>query len=145
MKAYYTGYSAAVFAGFVLYAVTHLPEDSSPLLFLLLFLTIWPLITIMVGYEPIIHLEFAHEKKTGSKPPKRWNGDVRDGAITGSIFAVILLVCMSQAERSWWFWGVPVVAAFVSPVIGAQFSLRRFTKNREQDGAEQAPTAPESK
>ena len=118
----------AVVFGFVLYAVTHLPAASNLLLFLLLVLSFGPPFTIVASQEAIFHLECAFEKKTGSKPPTRWAGFARDGAVTAIVLAMVVLSCISLLEKNWYFWVIPVVVLFIGPAMGAQVSLWRYAK-----------------
>lgn len=128
MKAFYLGYTCAAYAGFVVFVLFNIVGHPEPLVFALLFLTIWPLVGIMAGYEPMIHIEAEYEQKNGQKPPARWNGSVRDGLATGFVASLISLLCFWQLERSLWFLAPPAIAALFGPAAGAQFSLRRLNR-----------------
>jgi hypothetical protein len=94
--------------------------------FALVFLTIWPLVGIMAGYEPIIHIEAEYAQKKGQKPPGRYEGSFRDGLATGLVASLISLLCLWQLERSLWFLVPPVIAALFGPAVGVHYSLRRL-------------------
>jgi 4-hydroxybenzoate polyprenyltransferase len=130
MKTFFRGYSCAVYVGFVLFVLLNIADHPEPLLFGLLFLTIWPLAGIMMGYEPIIHIEAEHERKNGQKAPARWEWSFRDGLITGIVTSLLSLLCFFQLEQSLWLLAPPVIAAYFGPAVGLQLSLRRLKKAR---------------
>lgn len=128
MKAFYLGYTCAAYAGFVAFVVLNIAGHPEPLLFALLFLTIWPLAGIMAGYEPMINLDADYERKNGQKAPARWEGGFRDGLATGLVVSLISLLCLWQLERSLWLLVPPVITALLGPATGAHFSLKRLKK-----------------
>ena len=132
MTRFYSGYGAAIYAGFMVFVALNVSGHPEPLLFALLFLTIWPLIAIMLGYEPMIHYEADYEKKHQRKPPERWIGGIRDGIVTGLIVSAIALACERMLQDSLWFLAPPTLGLLLGPFLGVQLSLWRFKSTREQ-------------
>jgi hypothetical protein len=130
MTPFYSGYGAAIYAGFIAFVALNISGHPEPLLFALLFLTIWPLVAIMAGYEPIIHFEADHERTHHRKPPDRWMGGIRDGVATGLVVSAISLTCERMLQHSLWFLAPPLLGLLLGPYVGVKVSLWRFRSIR---------------
>lgn len=131
MTSFYFGYGAGIYVGFIAFVALNVSGNSEPLLFALLFLTIWPMAAMMVGYEPMIHFEADYEKTRQRKLPVRWAGGIRDGIVTGLIVSAISLACERMLQHSLWFFAPLILGLLLGPYVGVRVSLWRFNSTRE--------------
>lgn len=125
MKAYYAGYCGAIYVGFVVVVVIGSSGHPDPLLFALLFLTLWPLVIMLMGYEGVMHVGHEYEKRHGAPPPRAWERAAIDGVLCGVIVWTVSALAFLMPNVGLWFLAVPLAMAYLAPGIGLSISLRR--------------------
>jgi len=127
MRTFYIAYCITVYVGYIIFvAVELLKGHTNALAFAFFFLTIWPLLTMFVGYEGLIHVKSEYIKKTNSGSiPMNWNKAIRDGAMAGVIVIISGMLCIWSSINSIWLFAIPIIAALIAPGIMGSISINR--------------------
>ena len=126
MRSFYAGYCAAVYVGFIVFVLVELREHSSPLLFASLFLTIWPLLAMLLGYEGVMHVASDYEKKHDEEPPSTWKNAMAHGMAAGVVVSIVAMLCIwIPPIKSVFLLAVPLLGWAFVPGLAAWISIKR--------------------
>jgi hypothetical protein len=131
MPTFYKGYSFSVYLAFVIFVAKESQEHPDPFTFALLFLTIWALLTILVGYQGVIHAQTEFKQKHESDLPMTWPNSLAHGIACGIVFGIMSLSIVWSPSFNPVYLGIPVFYALFGPGFGLTASIWIWQKSQE--------------